>query len=185
MKDSFQDMIAFGFSDTESEPAAPLDPAELVQLLEDYAAALRREDEAKVNELRQPVEDAVAGGATRRLEKRVERLQTNIRELYGENRQLREEAENPTFLRMVSAAAADLGLSFGWGGVYFTLFLAWWRGRTPGKWFFGLRVVRLDDRPLTLFGSFERFAGYAAGLTTGLLGFLQILWDPNRPARRA
>ena len=28
--------------------------------------------------------------------------------------------------------------------------------------------------------SFSRFGGYAAGLATGLLGFLQILWDPNR-----
>ena len=29
-------------------------------------------------------------------------------------------------------------------------------------------------------GSFERFGGYAASLSTGLLGFLQILWDRNR-----
>ena len=28
--------------------------------------------------------------------------------------------------------------------------------------------------------AFERFGGYAASATLGLLGFLQILWDRNR-----
>jgi hypothetical protein len=30
--------------------------------------------------------------------------------------------------------------------------------------------------------SFERAGGYAAGFATGLLGFAQIFWDPNRQA---
>lgn len=30
--------------------------------------------------------------------------------------------------------------------------------------------------------AFGRFGGYAAGLATGLLGFLQVFWDPNRQA---
>ena len=33
-----------------------------------------------------------------------------------------------------------------------------------------------------LWDCLERFAGYTAGLATGLLGFLQILWDANRQA---
>ncbi len=41
---------------------------------------------------------------------------------------------------------------------------------------------RLDGTPLTLWTSFERFGGYAAGLATGLLGFAQVFLDPNRQA---
>jgi uncharacterized RDD family membrane protein YckC len=44
----------------------------------------------------------------------------------------------------------------------------------------GIRVIRLDGKPLGWWRSFERFGGYAASLSTGLLGFLQILWDRNR-----
>lgn len=147
-------------------------------------------------ELKLSLEDAIAFGrpaseaddelssddATRSLERRIERLQVNVRELYAENLELRDEVENPSFMRVASSLATDLGLTFGWSGLYFTLFVAWWGGRTPGKWLFGLRVVRLDHRPVSLLGAFERFAGYAAGLATGLLGFLQVFWDPNRQA---
>jgi hypothetical protein len=76
--------------------------------------------------------------------------------------------------------ADDIGLGFGWSGLYFTAFLALWRGQTPGKRLFGMRVVRLDGREMTWWCAFERFGGYAASLATGLLGFVQIFWDPNR-----
>ena len=33
-----------------------------------------------------------------------------------------------------------------------------------------------------MWDSFGRYGGYGAGLATGLLGFLQIYWDPNRQA---
>ncbi|MCW8832829.1 MAG: RDD family protein, partial [Colwellia sp.] len=36
--------------------------------------------------------------------------------------------------------------------------------------------------PLSLWDSFGRYGGYGAGLATGLLGFIQIYWDPNRQA---
>jgi hypothetical protein len=74
----------------------------------------------------------------------------------------------------------DLGLGFGWAAVYFTAFLAMMNGRTPGKRLFGVRVIRLDGRPLGWWISFERFGGYAASFSVGLLGFFQILWDKNR-----
>ncbi|HUF11701.1 MAG TPA: RDD family protein, partial [Longimicrobiales bacterium] len=67
-----------------------------------------------------------------------------------------------------------------WTAVYFTSFLALWQGQTPGKRMVGLRVIRLDGRPMTWWLAFERFGGYAASLSIGLLGFLQILWDRNR-----
>ena len=75
-----------------------------------------------------------------------------------------------------------LGLRFGWAIAYFTLLPFWWQGQTVGKRLFGLRVVELTGKPLGLMTSFGRYGGYAAGLATGGLGFLQVLWDPNRQA---
>ncbi|WP_246261417.1 RDD family protein [Alteromonas ponticola] len=93
-------------------------------------------------------------------------------------------AENDTYsvIKWVKGIAADLGLGFGWAALYFSVFTAWWGGITPGKKLCGLRVVKLDNSPLTLWESFGRYGGYGAGLATGLLGFLQIYWDPNRQA---
>ena len=93
------------------------------------------------------------------------------------------EAERPsTLFTWIRDAADEAGLVFGWGTIYLTLFLALWGGRTPGKKLFGLRVVRLNGQPLGLYMSLERAGGYAAGLATGLLGFAQVWWDPNRQA---
>jgi len=75
-----------------------------------------------------------------------------------------------------------LGLSFGWAIAYFTLLPSWWKGQTVGKRLSGLRVVELTGKPLGLMTCFGRYGGYAAGLATGGLGFLQVLWDPNRQA---
>ncbi|KGJ88740.1 RDD family protein [Thalassotalea sp. ND16A] len=74
----------------------------------------------------------------------------------------------------------DLGLGIGWAALYFSVFTSRWNGRTPGKRLMNIRVLQLDGTPLSLWDSFGRFGGYAAGTATGLLGFLQIFWDPNR-----
>ncbi|MDO6447594.1 RDD family protein [Colwellia sp. 1_MG-2023] len=76
----------------------------------------------------------------------------------------------------------DLGLSFGWAVFYFTVLTALWNGQTPGKKLLKIRVIQLDGSPLSIWDSFGRYGGYGAGLATGLLGFLQIYWDPNRQA---
>lgn len=76
----------------------------------------------------------------------------------------------------------DLGLSFGWATFYFTVLTALWDGQTPGKKLLKIRVIQLDGSPLSIWDSFGRYGGYGAGLATGLLGFLQIYWDPNRQA---
>ncbi len=73
-----------------------------------------------------------------------------------------------------------LGRGFGWAVAYFTLLPFWWQGRTIGKRLFGLRIVELTGKRLGLMTCFGRYGGYAAGLATGGMGFLQILWDPNR-----
>ena len=75
-----------------------------------------------------------------------------------------------------------LGLRFGWAIAYFSLLPFWWKGQTVGKRLFGLRVVELTGKPLGLMTCFGRYGGYAAGLATGGMGFLQVLWDPNRQA---
>jgi uncharacterized RDD family membrane protein YckC len=76
----------------------------------------------------------------------------------------------------------QLGLRFGWATAYFTLLTFWWKGQTVGKRVFGLRVAELTGKPLGLMTSFGRYGGYAAGLATGGMGLLQVLWDPNRQA---
>ena len=75
-----------------------------------------------------------------------------------------------------------LGLKFGWAVAYFSLLPFWFKGQTVGKYLFGLRIVELTGKPLGLMTCFGRYGGYAAGLATGGMGFLQILWDPNRQA---
>ena len=76
----------------------------------------------------------------------------------------------------------DLGIGFGWAAFYFTMFTAIWHGQTPGKKLFRIRVIQLDGTPLSIWDSFGRYGGYGAGIATGLLGFAQIYWDPNRQA---
>ncbi len=46
----------------------------------------------------------------------------------------------------------------------------------------GERVVKLNGEPITWWDSFDRFGGYAAGIATGTLGFLELIWDANRQA---
>ncbi len=76
----------------------------------------------------------------------------------------------------------DLGQGIGWAALYHTLFIAWFRGRTPGKKLLKIRIVKLDGSDFSLWESFGRYGGYGAGFATGLLGFIQIYWDANRQA---
>lgn len=85
-------------------------------------------------------------------------------------------------LAWLKAISDDLGLGFGWATLYFSVFTAWWGGQTPAKKLCRIKVIKLDASPLNLWDSFGRYGGYGAGLATGLLGFLQLLWDANRQA---
>jgi len=64
--------------------------------------------------------------------------------------------------------------------LYFTVFTWLLRGFTPGKWLLRIRVLRLDDKRLSVWDSFERAGGYSASVATLGLGFLEALWHPNR-----
>jgi RDD family len=82
----------------------------------------------------------------------------------------------------ISDWSEDVGLGLSWAIAYFTLFPTWWNGQTPGKRLFGLRVVELTGKPITVLRAFKRYGGYAAGMATGAFGFAQVFWDPNRQA---
>jgi uncharacterized RDD family membrane protein YckC len=161
------------------------DTLELDSLFVLWAAARTAGDSAGMARFGPPLGAALAAdelderkSEVRRLEGRVERLRDDLDET---ERELEEE-RGRGILASVYALLDDVGLSLGWAGLYFTFFLGWWKGRTPGKRLLGIRVVRLDGRPLGYWVSFERYGGYAASLFTGLEGFARIFWDPNRQA---
>jgi hypothetical protein len=82
----------------------------------------------------------------------------------------------------IHRATQALGASFGWAIVYFSLLPAWWGGQTLGKKLLRLRVIELTGRPMTVLRCLRRYGGYAAGMATGGLGFVQMFWDHNRQA---
>ena len=96
--------------------------------------------------------------------------------------ELEEALEQQGVGEWVTSRLDSVGFGFGWWTLYFTILMPWMKGQTPGKRALGVRVVRLDGHPVTWWHAFERAGGYAAGLATGTLGFVQIYWDANRQA---
>jgi uncharacterized RDD family membrane protein YckC len=168
--------------DSASATALSAKPDSLAAL---YVAAVHAGDSAHATTLRPRLGSAFARDSLDRLHARVAELNSENQGLQGEKRALEAEkkkAENRGLLSILLEWLDDLGIGIGWTGLYFTAFTALWRGQTPGKKLFGIRVLRLDGLPMTLWASFERFGGYAAGLFTGLSGYAQVLWDRNRQA---
>jgi uncharacterized RDD family membrane protein YckC len=64
----------------------------------------------------------------------------------------------------------------------YALFFWTTTGQTPGKAVMGVRIVRLDGQPMTLWTGIVRIAGYSISLTTVGLGFLLVLVDDRRQA---
>lgn len=91
-------------------------------------------------------------------------------------------SEKPSLMDWIDGTMKDMGIHLGWAAFYFSVFTAWLGGQTPGKRLFGIKVVKLNGNPPNLWESFQRYGGYGAGLATGLMGFLQVYWDPNRQA---
>ncbi|MGH7506876.1 MAG: RDD family protein, partial [Longimicrobiales bacterium] len=166
---------ALGDSLPRDAAAAPSQSGDSLVLA--YAAAIAAADSATARTLRPRVAEVVASD-------RIEEMEEDVGQLSEERDELRRELaraeEGGGITGFIGSIAEDLGIGFGWGALYFTSFLALWRGQTPGKWLMGVRVIRLDGQPIGWWRAFERFGGYAASLSTGLLGFLQILWDRNR-----
>ncbi len=152
------------------DSAANLRLASADSILLAWADAVRGGDTAAAAARREQVADAVAGERIRKLRSTNEDLQ----------KQLAQARKQPSIIGFLKGIANDLGFGFGWLGLYFTAIPVYWRGRTPGKRLMGIRTVRLSGEKIGWWNAFSRFGGYAAGLATGLLGFLQILWDANR-----
>lgn len=147
-----------------------------------YAAAVTAKDSAAADSLRPLAAAALARDTVTHLRDRMKELRAENRALEQRADKAEESAKGRSILARLKDLLSDLGIGFGWTGLYFTAFTSLWRGQTPGKRLLGVRVLRLDGKPMGLWASFERFGGYAAGLVTGLLGFAQVFWDRNRQA---
>lgn len=98
------------------------------------------------------------------------------------NSTILDDYENYSVFKWIKGTLADFGLSLGWAALYFTVLTAWLNGQTLGKKIVGIRVIKLDGSIPGLWESFGRYGGYGAGFATGLSGFVQLCWDPNRQA---
>lgn len=111
--------------------------------------------------------------AAEQLQKQVEALKAEMKE---------QQAASASWVSQARAFTNALGVTFGWSGVYFTLLGGALGGRTLGKLVFRTRAVKTNGTPFTFFDAFVRHGGYVAGLAMGMLGFLKLLWEPNRQA---
>jgi uncharacterized RDD family membrane protein YckC len=109
-----------------------------------------------------------------------QKLETQVDALKDEIKDYR--AGNASWLYKARAFTRALGVTFGWSGIYFTLLAGSFGGRTVGKLLLGTRAVKINGSRLTYFDAFIRNGGYVAGVAMGLVGFLKLLWEPNRQA---
>ncbi|MBS0662508.1 MAG: RDD family protein [Verrucomicrobia bacterium] len=111
--------------------------------------------------------------ANAQLQEQVEQLKEEVRS---------QRSSGSSWVGQARAFTTSLGVTFGWSGLYFTLLAGATNGRTLGKLVFRTRVVRINGANLTFFDAFIRNGGYIAGVAMGLIGFLKLLWEPNRQA---
>jgi len=163
---------AFGVTADAAPPAPAAD-----SLARAYVAALDAGDSAAVVGLRKQLGDELSAEEIAALRRQVERLRKERNALENEIEELRDRS---AFRQAFAVVVDEVGLSIGWMGLYFTALTALWRGQTVGKRMLGIRVIRLDGKPVGWWLALERFGGYTAGLFTGMLGFAQIFWDRNR-----
>lgn len=110
----------------------------------------------------------------------ADKLLQQVDALKEENREM--QAASSSWQYQARTFANALGVTFGWSGVYFTLLGGALGGRTAGKLLMGIRAKKINGAPFTFFDAFVRHGGYVAGVAMGLIGFLRLLWDPNRRA---
>jgi uncharacterized RDD family membrane protein YckC len=74
------------------------------------------------------------------------------------------------------------GSEFGIPILYWGLLTYFTNGRTPGKWFAGIRVVSTTHDRIRLWQSIERALGYSVSTLEAGLGFFQYFISTNRRA---
>jgi len=163
---------ALGVAAAEEPPAPTTD-----SLARAYVTALDAGDSAAIADLRKRLGEELSADEVAALRRQIERLRKSNAALENELEELRERS---AFRQLFALVVDEVGLSIGWMGLYFTALTALWRGQTVGKRLLGIRVIRLDGKPMGWWLALERFGGYTAGLFTGMLGFAQIFWDRNR-----
>jgi hypothetical protein len=173
-----QAAIAAALANLGLELGTVTGPADSDSLVLAYAAALQEGDSAAMGALREPLVDAIGADRIAALEERNAQLVADNDDL----EQRLEQEENRGVISVITTVLDEVGIEFGWSALYFTFFPVMWRGRTPGKRLLGMRIVRLDGRPLGWWSALNRFGGYAASIFTGLLGFFEMFWDDNRQA---
>lgn len=110
----------------------------------------------------------------------ADELSQQVDDLKAEMRAEHEASRTPAGRAL--ALTGSLGVTFGWSGVYFTLLTGLFNGRTVGKFVFGTRAAKINGRRFSYFDGFVRQGGYIAGVAMGMIGFLKLLWEPNRQA---
>ncbi|ASF13922.1 RDD family protein [Shewanella sp. FDAARGOS_354] len=136
--------------------------------------------ERRANPVSEPQADGLANAHTDK--QAADEDLNSVRQAESNNTENADEEESDTrsVLAWIKGFMSDMGLEFGWAAFYFTVFTAKFDGQTLGKKLLGIRVIQLDGAKISLWTAFGRYGGYAAGFTTGLLGFIQIFWDANR-----
>lgn len=158
-----------GLDSTLAARAASLD-----SLVAAYGGAVSGSDTIAIAEARQALVERASEEPVARARRRVEALEAELEEAQ------RVAEEGPSVLAWMRDLLDELGIGIGWTGLYFTVFTVLMSGQTPGKRIVGIRVVRLNGESIGWWTSFSRFGGYAACLFTGMLGFVETFWDPNR-----
>lgn len=95
---------------------------------------------------------------------------------------IKNESDGIGVIGSVKAVLSEIGFEFGWATIYFSLLTTIFNGQTLGKKVMSIQVVQLNGKRLSIWASFNRAGGYAAGAATGMLGFAQMAWDANRQA---
>ncbi|MGD2070979.1 MAG: RDD family protein [Gemmatimonadota bacterium] len=146
---------------------------------DDEEPARSRQREAA---LRRRAADLVAADTLELLEGALRQVAEERDDYREDARELRQEVEEGQggFAALLRDIWDQAGSAIGLWSIYFTVLLTLWKGQTVGKKMMGVRVLRLDGEAMTWWSSFERGGGYVAGIATGLLGFAQVFWDPNR-----
>lgn len=169
----------------EPEAVDALEPGAAVRELAAMMEPGSDPDPTRYEALRRRVAEVVAGDTLAALADDNERLRDDLEDEREASRALAEEAEQnrsgaAAFAELMGDVWEQLGSAIGLWSVYFTVLLTLWNGQTVGKRAMGVRVLRLDGTAIGWWPAFERAGGYVAGLATGLLGFAQVFWDPNR-----
>ena len=66
------------------------------------------------------------------------------------------------------------------GIAYIVGLWTYWGGQTIGKKAMGIKVVKADGTPFGLVPAIIRYVGYIVSAVVILLGFIWILFDPNK-----